>query len=338
LINVTVYHRKNDPESLQVISFCQSLAERYPHNLVLIDVDENEDLKQRFGTEIPMVNIGPYLLRHPINLKDLEIALGAANDRVKRLEQSGDKNYQERVERGSRYSSTDRIVSWISRHYLALFNCILFLYVFLPFAAPVLMKEGLTEEARVIYTLYSPLCHQLAFRSFFLFGEQPYYPRNLAGVSSATTYEQIMGLNPVSNEKTDQFILDARNFLGNDTVGYKVAICERDIAMYGSIFLFGVVYALAGKKFKQIPWYIWLVIGVFPIALDGFSQLPSMIAGLPNFLPNRESTPFLRVVTGGLFGLMTAWFLYPLIEASMAETRSMFAYKKAVLTQSVRKD
>ena len=189
----------------------------------------------------------------------------------------------------------------------------------------------------MIYTLYSPLCHQLAFRSFFLFGEQPYYPRSLAEVPG-TTYEQIIGLNPAVNEKTDQFILDARNFLGNETVGYKVAICERDIAMYGSIFLFGLVYALSGKKFKQIPWYIWLVVGVFPIALDGFSQLPGMVAGLPSFLPNRESTPFLRVLTGGLFGLMTAWFLYPLIEASMRETRSMFAYKKAVVVQTTRNE
>jgi len=338
LINVTIYFRKDDPESQAVISYCQELAERFPHQLVLIDIDGDEDLKQRFEKTFPVISVGPYVLHKPINRKDLEVALGAASDRVQRLERVGDKGYQDRVERGRQFSTTDRIVAWISRHYLALFNAILFLYVFLPFTAPMLMKQGLQEEARIIYTLYSPFCHQMAFRSFFLFGEQPYYPRSLAGVPGATTYEAIMGLDPTMNEKTDAFILDARNFLGNDQVGYKVAICERDVAMYGSILLFGLVFAASRKRIKPVPWYIWLVIGVLPIAIDGFSQFPGLIAGLPAFLPDRESTPFLRVLTGTLFGFMTAWYLYPLIEASMRETRSMFAYKRSAVTQMTSKD
>jgi len=338
LINVTIYYRKDDPESQKIIEYCRGFTERYPHNLVLIDVDENEDLKKRFENEIPVVNIGPYLLRNPITEKDIEVALGAARDRAARLEQSGDKGYQARVERGRQFNTTDRIVSWISQHYLALFNSILFLYVFLPFGAPILMKEGQTEAARVIYTLYSPLCHQLAFRSWFLFGEQTAYPRELAGVPGATTYESIMGLNPAVDERNDAFILGARSFLGNDTLGYKMAICERDVAMYGALLIFGLVFAITGKKLKSVPWYWWLLIGVLPIAVDGFSQLPDLIAGLPNFLPLRESTPFLRTVTGGLFGFFTAWYLYPLIEASMRETRSMFAYKKAVVLQTTHKD
>jgi len=338
LINVTIYYRKNDPESQAVIGYCQEMGERFPHQLILIDIDEDEDLQQRFEKTFPVLNVGPYVLHRPINRKDLEVVLGAASDRMQRLEKSGDKGYQDRVERGRQFSSTDRIVSWISRHYLALFNAILFLYVFLPFAAPVLMKQGLQEEARIIYTLFSPFCHQMAFRSFFLFGEQPYYPRSLASVPGAKTYEDIMGIDPAANEKTDAFILTARNFLGNDQVGYKMAICERDVAMYGSILLFGLVFAASRKRIKSVPWYIWLVIGVLPIAIDGFSQFPGLIAGLPAFLPDRESTPFLRVLTGALFGFMTAWYLYPLIEASMRETRSMFAYKRSAVAQMTSKD
>ena len=36
--------------------------------------------------------------------------------------------------------------------------------------------------ANVVYKMYSPLCHQWAFRSFFLFGEQAYYPHAAAGI------------------------------------------------------------------------------------------------------------------------------------------------------------
>jgi len=53
--------------------------------------------------------------------------------------------------------------------------------------------------------------------------------------------------------------------------------------------------------------------------LDGISQL---ISQLPlNLIPFRESTPILRVITGCLFGFLTAWFAYPYVEESMIENR-----------------
>jgi hypothetical protein len=41
----------------------------------------------------------------------------------------------------------------------------------------------------------------------------------------------------------------------------------------------------------------------------------------------RESTPFLRTLTGGLFGVMNVWLAYPYIEESFAETRALIAAK-----------
>ena len=55
-------------------------------------------------------------------------------------------------------------------------------YVGLPLLAPSLMKLGAELPANIIYRMYKPLCHQFAFRSFFLFGEQPFYPLAEAGV------------------------------------------------------------------------------------------------------------------------------------------------------------
>jgi peptidoglycan/LPS O-acetylase OafA/YrhL len=63
--------------------------------------------------------------------------------------------------------------------------------------------------------------------------------------------------------------------------------------------------------------------------LDGGSQLSSSLPFLPDWFPARESTPLLRVVTGALFGITTAWFLYPYVEESMRETRALLARKFA---------
>jgi uncharacterized membrane protein len=195
------------------------------------------------------------------------------------------------------------------------------------------MKVGVEPGARLIYSIYSPFCHQLAFRSWFLFGEQAFYPRQLAGINETVTYESAVSPGQQLNEKSDAFVVDARSFVGNEILGYKTALCERDIAMYGSIFLFGILFAGFQKKLKPVPWYFWLIFGLLPIAIDGFSQLPGLLPGLPAFLPDRESTPFLRTLTGGLFGFFTAWYLFPLIEESMLETRAVFASKKIALDQ-----
>jgi uncharacterized membrane protein len=65
---------------------------------------------------------------------------------------------------------TQRKILGLSRHWLAWANLVWGLIVGLPWLAPVLMKIGATGPARAIYHVYSFLCHQLANRSFFLFG------------------------------------------------------------------------------------------------------------------------------------------------------------------------
>ena len=45
------------------------------------------------------------------------------------------------------------------------------------------MHFDLEAPSHVIYFIYGPFCHQFAFRSFFLFGEQPVYPRAISGTT-----------------------------------------------------------------------------------------------------------------------------------------------------------
>ena len=184
----------------------------------------------------------------------------------------------------------DRIVLGIARHWLALFNLAIFIYLAVPFAAPVLMHLGLTGPARLVYTIYSPMCHQLPDRSYFLFGERPVY--------SLQALEQANVLPGTS-------ILERRRYIGDEQTGWKVALCERDVAIYGSILLGGLLFGLLRPRVPKLPFKIY-VFFLIPIAVDGFTQLFGL----------RTSNWWLRTLTGALFGLATVWLTYPYVDES----------------------
>lgn len=211
--------------------------------------------------------------------------------------------------------AADRAILGLSRHWLLYLNLFVFVYVGLPFLAPVLLEAKLPGPARVIYSLYGSLCHQLGYRSWYLFGEQIAYPRDV--------FQAYSGIDPNNLEA----MVQARNFTGNARMGYKVAYCERDTAIYGAILLGGMLFALpfVGRRLKPLNWIAYAVIGVGPIALDGFSQLfsqyPYNTLALFAWLPYRESSPVLRALTGALFGFANVWLAYPYLAQSMADVR-----------------
>lgn len=232
----------------------------------------------------------------------------------------------------------DRMIYTLARRWLLFLNLLVALYVGLPMLAPVFMQAGLTGPGRLIYTIYSPMCHQLASRSFFLFGDQIAYPRELAG-SSLTPIEAYMPSIPeFAESSTDPsrwstFLLPARQFLGNEQMGYKMALCQRDISLYLGILFGGVVYGLLRRRFtiRPMPFWLFLLIGLLPIALDGFSQLFSQffvgsdIEFLTSLFPLRESSPLIRSLTGLVFGLSIVWVAYPRLDVQfglMAEDQA----------------
>lgn len=334
MTTVTLFYRQDHAESLAAKRDLRELNSKIPFNFVEINISRDKSLDQVYGGHVPVVQVGPYVLKSPFSMMDLEIAIQSASQRISQHMDTGSEEYKRRHERGRHFSVLDRMVLWLSRHYVALFSGLMGLFVGLAFLAPVFMKAGWNAPAKTIYTIYSPFCHQLAFRSWFLFGEQAYYPRNLAGIEGVKSFEEAFGIPSDADEKTDLFILNARFFGGNESIGYKVALCQRDSAIYLSFLLFGLFFALSRRKARSIPWLAWLLIGVLPMGLDGSSQFPSLMAGLPDWLPIRESTPLLRTLTGSLFGLTSAWYLFPFLEESMKETRVILTTKKAVVDQS----
>lgn len=197
----------------------------------------------------------------------------------------------------------DKFSRYFKRFYILIFLIVFSFYAFLAILAPVLMHHGFETPARLIYRGYRLACHQLAYRSFFLYGEQAYYPLPAAGMGdSVITFTEAVYPAEMSYD-------EAQDFVGNEQMGYKLALCQRDIAIFLSIAFFCLFFFLTKARVPRINLLIWFLLGIAPIALDGFSQ---MFSGMfPSIFTLRESTPFLRVLTGGCFGFFTAWLLIP---------------------------
>ena len=200
---------------------------------------------------------------------------------------------------------------WFSCHYMLVINSLLAIFLLGTLAAPVAMKSGWENTAKTIYLFYRQFCHQFAFRSWFLFGKQAYYPKETFG--NLFSYEEVFHMSAGNLQA-------ARKIIGSETAGYKMAICQRDFSMYTALLLSGIIYAFTGSKLKRIPLWIWFLAGVLPVGLDGISQLTSTGLQIPGLNIMRESTPLLRSITGGLFGLFTGWYIYPILSSILQVT------------------
>jgi len=201
--------------------------------------------------------------------------------------------------------AADRFVFWLTKHWLAVLNTLALLYVGLPVLAPVLLHLGLAGPGTAIHLLYKPLCNQLPQRSWFLFGPQFSY--------TLGELAPWIGDDPL-----------ATYFVGNEAVGYKMALCQRCVAIHGAILLAGLLYALGRRRVRPLPIWAYVVFGLLPMAADGGFQFLSYV--LPFLLPSLpiapyETTAFMRTLTGTLFGLATVWLAYPYLQETMDEFR-----------------
>jgi uncharacterized membrane protein len=200
---------------------------------------------------------------------------------------------------------------------LALFNG-------LPFLAPLFMKLGWTIPAQAIYFTYGFLCHQMAQRSFFLFGPQGF---------------QMYGVDQFPVEGNAYSIaLALRAFTGNPELGWKVAWSDRMVSTYGSPLLAALLYAGLRPYVKIKPMALWLFfLLMLPIGIDGFSHMLSDFAGIgqgfrdsnewlavlthhafpASFYAGDELGSFnseMRLITGLIFGFAVTWLTLPYID------------------------
>ena len=240
----------------------------------------------------------------------------------------------------------------LSRRWLRVALILIGIYATLPWVAPTLMHFGITGPAHLLYFAYGPFCHQFAFRSFFIFGEQAAYPRAISG-TSLTPYEEYVADSPefkqaltnwvgqpgrsmfATVDEVDPYVLSydlqfaSKDFFGDPQMGYKLALCERCIAIYTALFIGGVLYSLpfVRRRLRPVPIWLYFILGIMPIGIDGFSQLLSYPPF--NLWQPRETEPIFRLVTGALFGIMNAWLAFPYFELSFQDTKRALEAKLA---------
>ncbi len=102
---------------------------------------------------------------------------------------------------------------------------------------------------------------------------------------------------------------------------YQICLCARCLAIYSSLLLGGLLLSYLRKRqpVKAISFWMWILFAL-PMALDGGTQFPGW----------RESNNALRVLTGLLFGLGTAWLTLPRMnDAAAADDEPQPAYAPA---------
>jgi uncharacterized membrane protein len=219
----------------------------------------------------------------------------------------------------------------IMQHWLAVFLVVYGVFNTLPFVAPVFMKLGWTEAGNALYTGYSFLCHQMAQRSFFLFGKHVMYSPDQLPVTLT------------GNTGMDTLLL--RHFRGNDALGWKVAWSDRMISLYGGVWLAALVYWRVARLRTVKPISIWAFgLLMLPIVLDGGTHMISdnvdglltgfrydnawLAALTGHILPASfyagdalgSFNSWMRLITGLLAAIGVVWFAFPLLDQSARST------------------
>src|SRR5258708_38080082 len=91
-------------------------------------------------------------------------------------------------------------------------------------------------------------------------------------------------------------------------------------AIYTPLLVFGLGLTVA-RKYRVIhsmSWWMWLL-AMLPMALEGGTQ----------FFGLRESTVWLRLLTGAIFGIGTGWFMLGHIEAAAEDDAGAVARVRA---------
>jgi uncharacterized membrane protein len=238
----------------------------------------------------------------------------------------------------SHQNSTTTISGWISRNWFAIFLMIYGSWVFAPFLAPIFMYLGWTGVGKTIYFIYSFFCHQLPERSFFLFGQKSMY--SLGEIQSAW------------QNTTNPMIL--RQFIGNGSMGWKIAWSDRMISFYTSVWLFAVTWYPFRRKIKTLSWLGFILL-LLPLIIDGGTHTLSDFAGIgQGFRDNNQwladwtkyafpmtfyvgdalgsFNSILRFITGLLAGLAIVWLTFPYVFQTQALNNELdkLNYAKAV--------
>ena len=186
----------------------------------------------------------------------------------------------------------------------------LFLFLLVSILPAVFMVTGNEKIAKSIHSVYRVSCHQRVERSIFLFG--------IEGPVNFYTLEELkfLGVIPERNPKVPPAHAEdifGYPYLGDEVVGYKTALCIRDLSIYSAILITGAIYILWAKKNKKVVKFDWklILILMIPMMVDGTFQLIAEIFRW-EWVPDAYFANNLkRIITGAMFGIGFALLIFP---------------------------
>ena len=245
---------------------------------------------------------------------------------------------------------TVQITHWVLEHWIILFSVAFGVMMILPFFAPLFMSLGWEGPARLIYSMYSVLCHQMAQRSFFLFGQQQ--PLSMYNIN------QLPLTVSSTNSPVDMETL--RAFIGNATLGWKVAWSDRMVYMYVAFWVSGMAYGILRRQYSIRPLsLLGFVLFLMPMGIDGGTHFLSDLTGglnggfrydnqwlaalTGNLMPSSfyvgdsfgTFNSWVRLFTGLCFGIGVAWFMFPRIDEAMRDVATELREKLVAAGQKV---
>ncbi|MFH1222434.1 MAG: DUF2085 domain-containing protein [Candidatus Micrarchaeota archaeon] len=177
----------------------------------------------------------------------------------------------------------------------ALYVLLLVAFVGAALATPFLAFQS-KELAYKSYDMFAPTCHQKLSRSQCIFRD----------TNGAYSFGDCTPQNGVFVENDGRQITSVRD----GTIGYKVPICARDVALYGAMLLAAFIYPFVKKwDDPHVPPAIYFVLAIVPLGIDGAWQL----LGTLNLVAPYESTNLIRTITGVIAGVAATWYIIPII-------------------------
>ena len=145
------------------------------------------------------------------------------------------------------------------------------------------------SNAQLMYAAFAPTCHQLTSRSNCL----------LVSQDGNYSFGDCLPSDQLSYTKANEVEYA-------DKVGYKLPVCSRDVAIYLAM-LAGTLLLPFVRRVESTDWPDkWLLVAAcVPIAIDGGTQLLGM----------RESSNFLREITGAIVGFALPFYIVPMLNS-----------------------
>lgn len=163
-----------------------------------------------------------------------------------------------------------------------------------------------SRDVSPIYEAFSYTCHQKLSRSLCVFSDgQGFW---IADCTSQTgKYTADLADRTTVRVETDGM------------VGYKIPVCSRDLGLYAAMLFGGALYpVLRELKDRNIYPALYLIVALVPLAIDGSLQFVSD-AGIISLA--YESTNSIRLLTGAIAGLASAFYAIPVLINMFSEEK-----------------